>query len=81
MPISSIIVRTGKATQDAVVEAIANLPGATVSDVEPTGLIVLTETAESSEDKYLWDVISQMDGVLSMDLIYHNFEELGREES
>ncbi len=79
MPISSLIVRSGEDTVDAVVQAIGQMPGASVVEVQGGAVAALTETDDKIQDKALWDRMEQLPGVVKVDLIYHNFEDVIRE--
>lgn len=77
MPISSLIIRTGKNQTQAVVESLKHCPDASSVEVFGENIIVITETSTQDRDKTLWEEIESIPGVLQCDLIYHNFEDEG----
>ena len=76
MAISSLVVVTEEGRQSEVAEALEALECVEVSSAEPAGLIVITETTSKQQDNTLWDEIGKVPGVVSVNLAYHNFEDL-----
>ena len=76
MPISSIVIRTDGDGDQQVAHSVGALDGVSVSSVEPGVLIAITETDSAEMDQRLWAQIQAMPGVLSLNLTYHNFEDL-----
>lgn len=73
--ISSLVVDIDPKKQERLVKAINELEGAEVAEQTEGTLIVLIdrETIDESSDQAL--TITQMDGVLSANLAYLNFED------
>jgi len=76
MPVSSLIVRTTAGAAPRAAHAVGALAGVTSCAVDDTDLVVITETRATAEDEALWKRIEQVEGVLAVELIYHNFEDL-----
>ena len=76
MPVSSLIVEVVEERVAEVVAAINLLDDARVSQTEGSQVIVLTETNDLDADQALWDQLAAMPGVVTVSLIYHNFEDL-----
>lgn len=82
MPISSLIVRTKANETNVIADQIRNTVDHTeVSNIEGDNIVVLTDTATRDEDKEIWGKIESIPGVLKVDLIYHNFEDLEEENN
>lgn len=80
MPVSSLIIQADPKLLDEVRNAINELNGASVTRVEGASLVTITETTTKSEDKSLWEDFERIPGVISVNLIYHNFEDLEERE-
>ncbi len=76
MPISSLIVRAAPEMAKQVADHIRRLSGADVSRIQGDSIVAVTETETREQDKKLWDDMKAIDGVLGVDLIYHNFEDM-----
>ena len=76
MPVSSLIVGTQEHQVGRVAEAIDRMPSTSVCRVVQNDIVVLTETRDQEEDRQLWNRMKQIPGVLTVDLIYHNFEDV-----
>ena len=76
MPISSLIVRTGEPDASRIVPALEAIGAVTSCDAQGPNIIVITETDATSEDEALWKTIEGVEGVVAVELIYHNFEDL-----
>lgn len=76
MPVSSLIVSTQEHQAGRVAEAIDQMPSTSVCRVIQNDIVVLTETRDQQEDQRLWEQMKQIPGVLAVDLIYHNFEDV-----
>lgn len=75
MNISSVIVIPHPDRVNGVAEALAALPGVEVAVVSPEGKIIVTiETEGDRETIQSYEVISQLDGVLSASMVYHQKE-------
>ena len=79
MPISSLIVVVEESRVDDVVGVINSLPGAKVTKTEGTNILTLTETDSPEADKGLWDSLENIPGVVGVNLVYHNFEDVTEE--
>lgn len=76
MPISSLIVRTRPECAQHVATRVIEFEGASAPERREDCIVVLTETADRDADKELWGAIQAIDGVMGVDLIYHDFEDL-----
>ncbi len=76
MPISSLIVRTKADQANAVCRALKTNEYVSSTEVHGDNIVLVTQTENRIEDKYLWDTIENVPGVLQCDLIYHNFEDV-----
>ena len=75
MNISSVIVIPHPEQVAAVSVALAELPGVEVAIVSPEGKIIATlETDGDAETVRAYEIISQLDGVLSASMVYHQHE-------
>lgn len=79
MPISSLIVRTKSERTQNVASSIGEITGAEVSRIEAESIVVITDTRDQHQDRRIWDAIEAMPGVIGVNLIYHNFEDLENE--
>lgn len=75
MPISSLIIKTKPERAQAVVSHINTIQQAEIVEIQQPNIVVITDTTQRSEDKDLWKQIEAIPGVISCDLIYHNFED------
>jgi nitrate reductase NapAB chaperone NapD len=76
MPISSLLVKAQSKDVERIAGAIGAMPGAQVFRVAGEDIAVLTETTDRDEDKGIWDAVEALPGVVKIDLIYTNFEDL-----
>lgn len=76
MPIASLVVRATLDMVDEVAQKIDEINGVTVTYVDGEKLVVLTETNSRDEDLETWEVIKGLNGVINLDLIYYNYEEV-----
>ncbi len=75
MNISSVIVIPRPDTVQVVVDGLKTLPGVEVAAVSPEGKIIVTiETEGDRETIQTYEVISQLDGVMSASMVYHQQE-------
>ena len=75
MNISSVIVIPHPERVQAVSSALAELPGVEVAIVSPEGQIIATiETDGDAETIRAYEIISQLDGVMSAAMVYHQQE-------
>jgi nitrate reductase NapD len=73
--ISSVIVIPRPDTVQVVVDGLNTLPGVEVAVVSPEGKIIVTiETEGDRETIQTYEVISQLDGVMSASMVYHQQE-------
>lgn len=77
MPISGIVVTCREESSDGVVRQVSQVEGVEVHGVLPGGKIVAVVEAESVEGEVAAvEGLQEIDGVISVQLAYHNFEEL-----
>ena len=77
MPISSLIVRTASPEVAASLRDTINAIGnCSVERIVGADLVVVTETVDIKDDKFIWDQLEMLGTVKSLELIYHNFEDL-----
>ncbi len=75
MNISSVIVIPHPERIEAVTTALAALAGVEVAIVSPEGKIIVTiETDDDRASIETYEIISQLDGVLSASMVYHQKE-------
>ena len=75
MNISSIIVNAQPESMAAVRSALAQIPGVEIQTATEDGkLIVTIETETDGETTGAYDRIGQMDGVMSVALVFHQYE-------
>ena len=79
MPIASIVVRTKDDCLEEVVDQVKQYEGVSISDIGRDKFIVVSETETREQDKNLWERLEAVPGVLKVDLIYYNFEDLEEE--
>ncbi len=81
MPVSGIVVSCAIGCADEIAARIAALDGAEVHGVQPESRIVAVVEADDLEDEMaIVNTIQEFDGVVSVQLAYHNFEDLGEEQ-
>ncbi len=76
MPITSLIIGTAPGESANVAQQLADVPYVTITDVKEDSIIVITDTPQSEDDKTCWDAFTGIPGVVSSDVIYHNFEDV-----
>jgi nitrate reductase NapD len=75
MNISSLIVIPHPEHVEAVRSRLAEIDGVEVQAVSPEGKIIVTlETEGDRETTQAYEFISQLDGVLSASMVYHQHE-------
>ena len=75
MNISSVIVIPGPDHVRAVIDGLMALPGVDVPLTSPEGKIIATiETESDGETIRAYEAISQLDGVLSAAMVFHQQE-------
>lgn len=75
MNISSIIVHAKPAKLPSVRGSLEQLPGVEIQAASEDGrLIVTIETETDGETTSTFDRINQMDGVMSVAMVFHQFE-------
>ena len=75
MPVSSLVLLTNRQKTNQVKKELHQFKAITNCESHDERLILVTETNTQEEDKTLWETIKQIDGVLHVDLIFHNFED------
>lgn len=75
MPISSLVLLTNQQKTNQVKKELNHFKMITSCESHDERLVLVTETKTQKEDKDLWETIKQIDGVLHVDLIFHNFED------
>lgn len=77
MPVSGIVLNCSSGCADAVAARIASFCGLEVHGVLPDGRIVAVVEADSVDDEVsLVSGLHDVEGVVSVQLAYHNFEDL-----
>ena len=80
MPVSGIVLSCLTGRADAVALRIAALDGVEVHGVLPDGRIVAVVEAETIDGEVsLVSGLHDIEGVLSVNLAYHNFEDIEQE--
>jgi nitrate reductase NapD len=75
MNISSVIVIPRPERVDAVVMGLKSLDSVNVAAVSPEGKIIVTiETEGDRATIQTYEIISQMDGVMSVSMVFHQQE-------
>jgi nitrate reductase NapD len=75
MNISSVIVIPHPDHIEVVRASLADIPGVEVQAVSPEGKMIVTLEAEGdAETTRTYEFISQLDGVLSASMVYHQKE-------
>lgn len=76
MNISSVIVIPHPDRVEGVSAMLADLPGVEVALVSPEGKVIVTiETDGDAETVRAYEIISQLDGVMSASMVYHQQED------
>ena len=76
MPISSLIVQTQSGRAEAVAARLTSFPELEVTPGEGDHLVVVAETRDRKHDREVYRRIEETDEVLTLNLIYVNFEDL-----
>lgn len=77
MPISGVIITCASEKCNAIAETISSLDGVEVHGVLPEGrIIAVIESDDVQGEVALVSRMHQIDGVASVCLVYHNFEDL-----
>jgi nitrate reductase NapAB chaperone NapD len=76
IPISSLILRIGEGYSEAVRATVSSMEGVTISSEGENALAILSETVHPKEDKAIWAQLENIEGVLALELVYHNFEDM-----
>ena len=80
MPVSGIVLTCEAGCVDAVAVRIAALEGVEVHGVLPDGRIVAVVEADTVDDEVaLVSELQEIEGVVSVQLAYHNFEDFEAE--
>ena len=80
MPISGIVVTCGTGDADAVASRIGAMDGVEVQGVVPGDRVVAVIEADSVDGEVtLFSRLHGVEGVLSVQLAYHNFEDSEQE--
>jgi len=75
MNISSVIVIPRSDQVQTAIDGLKALPGVEVAAVSPEGKIIVTlETEGDRETIQTYEFISQLDGVMSASMVYHQLE-------
>ena len=76
MNLSSVVVIPRPERVHLVCEALEQLPGVEVALVSPEGKIIITiETQTDAETVRCYEVVSQLDDVMSAAMVYHQQED------
>lgn len=76
MPISSVIVRkTESMSGRDLADRIAAVDGATLEHQDVRHFVVVIEASSATEERGVWDALEALDGVVGVDLVYHNYED------
>lgn len=80
MPVSGIVLSCSAGCADAVASRISGLEGVEVHGVLPDGRIVAVVEADTVDAEVeLVSALHEVEGVLSVRLAYHNFEDIQQE--
>ena len=77
MPISGVIVRTQPLECEAVAQRCQGLPQVTITHVQDDALVLVTDTPDAACERDVVGTLQRIDGVVAVEVIYHNFEDLG----
>jgi nitrate reductase NapD len=75
--ISSLIVQAMPASMPAVTASVLAMPGLEVHAVEAGKMVVVLETADEGEIVARLSEINLLDGVMSVNLVYHQVDRVG----
>jgi nitrate reductase NapD len=75
--ISSLIVQAMPASMPAVTASVSAMPGLEVHAVEAGKMVVVLETADEGEIVARLSEINLLDGVMSVNLVYHQVDRVG----
>jgi nitrate reductase NapAB chaperone NapD len=75
MPVSGYTLRVDPRHNESTLNSINSLPSVEVGGLVSGGWPVVTATATVKECKDLAEQIRQVPGVISLTLVYHNFED------
>ena len=76
MPVSSFMIHVKNGTVRKSIEQLNGMKGVTVLENKQDKIVALSETSSRKEDRDLWDEIGNLPGVITLNLIYHNHEDL-----
>ncbi|HBA88244.1 MAG TPA: nitrate reductase formation protein NapD [Geobacter sp.] len=77
MPVSGVVVTCMAASAENIAQQLAELNGVEVHGVLPGGRIVAVVEADTVDDEVaLVTGFEEIEGVVSVQLAYHNFEQL-----
>lgn len=76
MPVSGLIVRTRPSQARAVAHACATVPSVEVTHVDAAALVVVTQGNTEAADRQAMESLQKLAGVVAVELIYHNFEDV-----
>lgn len=80
MPISGVVVRCMQGKEQQVAEQARQLPGTDVHAALPDGqVIVVIEASSVHAEVDIASQLERLDGVINVQVAYHNFEDLSRE--
>lgn len=80
MPISGVVIRCKQGKQQQVAEQANLLPGIEVqATLEDGQIIAVIEAASVQAEVDIASQVEQLDGVIGVQVAYHNFEDLTRE--
>jgi len=81
MPVSGIVVTCMAASAECIALQLAEVNGVEVHGVLPDGRIVAVVEADTVDDEIaLVNGLQEIDGVVSVQLAYHNFEQFEAEQ-
>ncbi len=75
MPVSGYVLRMELRDRDFALQSIGSLASVEVGDMTGGGWPVVTDTRTAKECQDLAENIRNLPGVLSLTLVYHNFED------
>ncbi|MBI2422368.1 MAG: chaperone NapD [Candidatus Hydrogenedentes bacterium] len=76
MPISGVILRTQPLTCPAVAQHCLLLPYITITHQQDDALVLVTDTPDARCERDIVGTLERIDGVVAVEVIYHNFEDL-----
>ena len=81
MPVSGVVVKGVPGHETRIADHVRQVPGVEVHGVLPDGQVVVVIEAESVNDEAdLAMRLQQIEGVLSVQVAYHNFEDVTSEQ-